>query len=344
MHMKYRDSQEKSAEYLRRVIPLMSKQAAAFHPISYAVWYEYVAGINPTLNADIDDLVKEGVVLDESTTFALHQKYIAELDEEAARRVSSELQQVLAEMTLSAEQAGDEASKFGSALEQWSEDLTEPGAADGLSAAAEKLLLDTHQMHNAVKSLSGRLNESQNEINRLRQEVSRAREDALADGLTGLVNRKGFDSALAACLSLTEPGAQGPCLLMSDIDLFKKVNDTYGHVFGDKVLRVVAETLKANVKGKDLAARYGGEEFVILLQDTPADGARILAERIRTAVENGRIRRIGNDETIAKITISLGVATYRTGESANDFIERADKALYESKAQGRNRVTVAQPG
>lgn len=340
--MKYCDSQEKSAEYLRRVIPLMSKQAAAFHPISYAVWYEYVAGINPTLKADIDALVEKGVVLDENTTFSLHQKHIAELDEEAAQRVSAGLQNVLAEMALSAEQAGDEASKFGSALEHWSGGLTEPGATAGLGAEADKLLRDTRQMHNAVKSLSGRLNESQNEIDRLRQEVSRAREDALADGLTGLTNRKGFDSALAACLSSTEPGAQGPCLLMTDIDLFKKVNDTYGHVFGDKVIRVVAQTLKDNVKGKDLAARYGGEEFVILLQDTPSDGARILAERIRTAVENGRIKRIGTDETIAKITISLGVATYQTGESASDFIARADKALYESKAQGRNRVTVAQ--
>jgi diguanylate cyclase len=131
---------------------------------------------------------------------------------------------------------------------------------------------------------------------------------------------------------------------MTDIDFFKKVNDTYGHVFGDKVIRVVAQTLKDNVKGKDLAARYGGEEFVILLQDTPANGARILAERIRTAVENGRIRRAGNDESIAKITISLGVASYRAGESASDFIERADKALYESKIQGRNRVTVAKQG
>jgi len=245
---------------------------------------------------------------------------------------------------MSAAQAGDEAFKFGNALEHWSEGLTELGSGAELEAGADKLLRDTHQMHNSITSLSGRLNESQEEIERLRQEVSRAREDALTDGLTGLTNRKGFDLVLATCLSSTEPGAQGPCLLMTDIDLFKQVNDTYGHLFGDNVIRVVAQTLKANVKGKDLAARYGGEEFVILLQDTPINGAHILAERIRTAVENGRIRRIGNDETIAKITVSLGVATYRVGESASDFIGRADKALYASKAQGRNRVTMAEPG
>jgi len=340
--MKYCDSLEKSAEYLRLAIPLMSKQAAAFHPISYVVWYEYVAGINPALKTSIDALVEKGVVLDDKTTFALYQKHIAELDEESAQRVSAGFERVLAEMSLSAAQAGNEASKFGTALEQWSEGLTEPGAGAALGAGADKLLSDTRQMHNAITSLSGRLSESKEEIERLRQEVSRAKEDALTDGLTGLVNRKGFDLALATCLSSTDHGAHGPCILMTDIDFFKKVNDTYGHLFGDKVIRVVAQTLKANVKGKDLAARYGGEEFVILLQDTPIQGAHVLAERIRVAVENGRIRRIGNDETVSKITVSLGVATYREGESASEFIERADKALYASKTQGRNRVTLAE--
>ncbi len=171
--MKYHDSQEKSAEYLRRVIPLMSRQAAAFHPISYAVWYEYAAGINPALKADIDALLEASAVLDESAIFTLHQKHIAELDEESAQRVGSGLQRVLAEMTLSAEQAGNEASRFGSALEQWSDGLTEPGASAKLGAEADKLLHDTRQMHDAVKSLSGRLSESQNEIDRLRQEVRR---------------------------------------------------------------------------------------------------------------------------------------------------------------------------
>lgn len=339
--MKYSDSLEQSAEYLRRVIPLMSKQAAAFHPISYAVWYEYVAGINPALKASIDELLQSGTVLDEATTCALYRKHIAEVDEETAQRVSAGFQRVLADMSHSAAQAGDQASRFGAALEQWTEGLAEPAA--GLGADANKLLRDTHQMHVAITSLKGRLADSQNEIERLRQEVSRARQDALADGMTGLANRKGFDLALAACLSSIEPGAQGPSLLITDIDFFKRVNDTYGHLFGDKVIRAVAQTLKDNVKGKDLAARYGGEEFVILLPDTPVEGARMLAERLRVTVENGRIRRVDRDETIAKVTVSFGVTCYRPGESASEFIERADQALYASKTQGRNRVTVAAP-
>ncbi|MBS4096962.1 MAG: diguanylate cyclase [Sulfuricella sp.] len=333
--MKYSDSQEKSGEFLRRTIPLMRKQTAAFHPISYAVWYEYVAGINPLLTASLDEMMKTGLVLDEEVTHSLYQKHIAEIDEEVAKRVSSGFQRVLADMSHSAAQAGDQAHKFGAALEQWSGGL-------GEDAGVGKLREDTQQMQGAIASLNGRLNQSQQEIERLRQEVSRARQDALADGLTGLTNRKGFDLAMASCLSSIETGVRGPSLLMTDIDFFKKVNDSYGHLFGDKVIRVVAQTLKDNVKGKDLAARYGGEEFVILLPDTPVEGARILAEKLRATVENGRIRRLDSNETIAKVTISLGVAAYRPGESAAEFIERADQALYASKTQGRNRVTVAQ--
>ncbi|MBI5108197.1 MAG: GGDEF domain-containing protein, partial [Rhodocyclales bacterium] len=130
--------------------------------------------------------------------------------------------------------------------------------------------------------------------------------------------------------------------LMADIDHFKQVNDTYGHVFGDKVLRAVAQILQDNVKGKDTAARYGGEEFIVLLPDTPLEGARQLAERIRGIVERCRIKRSGDQGAVANIMVSLGAASLRGGERATDFIARADAALYTSKTSGRNRVTVAQ--
>jgi diguanylate cyclase len=128
---------------------------------------------------------------------------------------------------------------------------------------------------------------------------------------------------------------------MLDIDHFKKCNDTYGHLFGDKVIRRVAQVITKNVKGQDLPARIGGEEFAILLPDTPVAGALALAERIRMAVERGRIKRGDGAEAVGNITISLGVAEYAPGETLEAFILRADQALYASKAGGRNRVTHA---
>ena len=99
--------------------------------------------------------------------------------------------------------------------------------------------------------------------------------------------------------------------------------------------------LKENVKGRDTAARYGGEEFIILLPDTPLRGAQALAENIRSSIERGRIKRSGSEEAVARVTLSLGVAHYHPGESITAFIERADRALYAAKHDGRNRVSIA---
>ncbi|HEX5392768.1 MAG TPA: GGDEF domain-containing protein [Rhodocyclaceae bacterium] len=340
--MRYTDDRERSAEYLRLALPLMTKQAAGLHPLSYAVWYEYVSGANPPLKEHLDRLMAEGRVLDDEQIHVIYRQFVAELDEEAARRVAQGFQQVLVDVGRSVDQAGDQASRFGRSLEQWEADLQDD-APPSQSESRKQVLQDTRQMQDTMSVLKESLNESRQEVERLRREVARARMDSLSDSLTGLANRKGFDQALEACLA-SQPNAEaGPSLLVADIDNFKQINDNYGHLFGDRVIRMVADILKANVKGKDMAARYGGEEFVVLLPDTPLEGAQALAEKIRTTIAAGRIRRQDSNQTLAKVTTSLGVSTYRQGESANEFFDRADKALYVSKEEGRNRVTVAPP-
>lgn len=340
--MKYQDSVEKSTEFLRLALPLMSKQTAALTPISYAVWYEYVAGINTPLREHIAALTASGNVLDEAATIELYRKHIVELDEELAQRISLGLQKVMADMTQSAAQAGNQAGQFGEALEQWSAGLQDAQPdVSALQAGLPALLRNTRDTQQSIATLNERLEHSRRETERLRQEVIRVRQDALADGLTGLTNRKGFDLALASCLAATGPAARGagPCLLMADIDHFKQVNDSYGHVFGDKVIRTIAEVLKQSTGNQHTAARYGGEEFVILMPETPLDDAHSLAQSIRTMVEKCRIKRSDNNKTIAKITVSVGVTCHRAGESGSEFVARADSALYASKHNGRNCVT-----
>lgn len=339
--MKYQETIEQSAEYLRLALPLMSRQAAALHPVSYGVWYEYVAGFNRPLRNAIDELTRDGKVLDETLTSELFRTHIAELDEQTAHRVATGFRKVMAEVSQDAADAGEHASRFGSALEQWSEGLGMAATTSVVGSGIDLLLSGTREMQGAIATLQQRLDASRLEIERLQQEVNRAREAALADELTGLTNRRGFDQALSACLAAETANAEGTCLLLADIDHFKQVNDTYGHLVGDKVLRAVAQILKASVKGKDTAARFGGEEFVVLLPDTDIDGARALAEKLRLTIERSRIRRSDNQQEIARITVSFGIASHCVGESANDFISRADNALFLSKRRGRNRVTLA---
>ena len=130
-------------------------------------------------------------------------------------------------------------------------------------------------------------------------------------------------------------------VLMLDIDFFKRFNDTYGHACGDVVLQMVASVIQQNTRNQDMAARYGGEEFVVMLCDTPARTAEKIAERIRTSIENLDILYDGQH---LNLTISVGVAQYNPEHdtTAKDLVDRADKALYESKQHGRNRVSIAE--
>jgi diguanylate cyclase len=194
-----------------------------------------------------------------------------------------------------------------------------------------------------MQQLQQRLADSRREIDTLRDEVRRARRDSLVDSLTGLANRRAFDQRLAACLAelQADPQRQAPCVVMLDIDHFKRINDTYGHNFGDQVLRAVAQVLNQLAGHGALAARVGGEEFTLLLPSATPVQAQQVAEKLRATVAASRVKRKGADEVLERVTISLGVAPYHRGESAREFVERADQALYASKKAGRDRVTLA---
>jgi diguanylate cyclase len=125
---------------------------------------------------------------------------------------------------------------------------------------------------------------------------------------------------------------------MIDIDHFKKFNDTYGHLVGDQVLRLVARTMVENLKGRDIIARYGGEEFVILLPSTKLEDAIRVGDHLRSCLGNKSIRKRNSNETLGTVTVSIGATLYYAGELLDEFIGRADIALYKAKNAGRNQV------
>ena len=127
-------------------------------------------------------------------------------------------------------------------------------------------------------------------------------------------------------------------LMLTDIDHFKKFNDTYGHLTGDQVLRLVAQAVKQNVKGQDIAARYGGEEFAVILPQTPLRQALTVADHIRRAVVAKELIKRSTGENLGRVTISVGVATLHKSETTQALLERADACLYAAKRSGRNLV------
>ena len=217
---------ERSTELLRQALPWMSRQAAGLHPVSYAVWFDYVAQTNPPLRAAIDEhLAREGT-LDEFATHALFTRHVADVDPETAQRVVDQMQRVLGGIGESAGAAGAHAARYSASLAQLAGVLargdTARGIDDGAAGVAHngpplrkladvvaEVIADTGTMRSQIGGLQQRLSDSRREIDRLREEVRRTREGSLLDSLTGLSNRRAFDQALAACLvaASTSPAA-----------------------------------------------------------------------------------------------------------------------------------------
>lgn len=335
---KYPEGPARSAEILRVALPQMTRQAAGAHPISYAVWYEHASGRNPRLSEALLALTSSGAVLDEEATWRLYRDHVAEIDEQTAQKVASGIRRIMTQMDESAETAGAQTDRFGDSLARFSDSVARGEAPD--PHALEQVLEHTSGMRAAMTALKERLASSQQEIERLRSEVDRARTEALVDPLTGLPNRRAFEMALGTALA--QPGRVAS-LIVADIDHFKKVNDSYGHLFGDSVLRIVAKAIEACLTPPQMAARVGGEEFAILVPGAELTLAQSLAERIRQAIAGSRIRRKDSHEAMGQVTVSLGVAAHRGDASPEAWFERADRALYASKANGRNRVTLDAP-
>lgn len=336
---RYSETREASGELLRMILPLLSKQAAGFHPISYAIWYECAAGINPPLKEEVDGLIASGKTLDDHMVAVLYEKHISRRDDAVSNKLRNELERMLQDLSRTASITGEHASAYSKSLGGFGEQLRPGVNPEQLRAAVQTMLEKTEQMCARTSELEIQLQDSSREVELLRAELVRARGEALTDPLTGIANRRGFMKAVEQLQVVCPDGLDKTCLIAADIDHFKKCNDDFGHLFGDKVIRNVAQILRKMVKGQDTAARIGGEEFVVLLPDTPLEGARKLADHIRTTVAAGRISH-GKDAQVGKITISLGVTNFQPGDTVETFLARADKALYASKTGGRNRVTI----
>jgi len=174
----------------------------------------------------------------------------------------------------------------------------------------------------------------------------RLAEGAFQDPLTGLYNRRHLDERLAAELAAAQRHGRSVSMILVDIDHFKQVNDAHGHLAGDEALKMIAFVLRGAVRKEDVLARYGGEEFCVIARETPLEGARALAERIRRAVERSHFTWEGEELGVTVsigVTASPGPAEVAQARTERDLYALADRALYAAKQQGRNRVVAIDP-
>ncbi len=214
---------------------------------------------------------------------------------------------------------------------------------DEITDKLAQLAKDLRRTISKVKEEIGRtraeLQRAQKQLEELKQEVEKYRERSIIDELTQILNRRGIMDLLVRELARSKRFNTPLSVLMLDIDDFKAINDTYGHIVGDKVLRAIASIVKNNLRITDAVGRYGGEEFLVVLPDTDAEAALVVAEKLRKAVEKKVYKY--RDSTF-KVTVSIGAAQAKPEDTPESLIDRADKALYLSKQAGKNRVTLAE--
>ena len=333
------DEYERTIAFAEIALGQIKALRHAATPRNYEIWYTYATGYKPSLNQKINETLKAGATLTQADLEQIYDTYLSparlsERIDEVGSQVKGEIDQVMAMI----DEAAGSASSYTESLAGMTEKIGQSKDREGLRAIVESLVQTAKEMEVSNHELEERLNESKQEIDALQSSLEAVRSESLTDPLTQLANRKFFDMTLESSIADARARNEPLSLMLTDIDHFKNFNDTFGHLTGDQVLRLVALSVKQNVKGQDTAARYGGEEFAIILPNTVLRAAITVADHIRRAVMNKELLKRSTGELLGRLTISIGVATLQKNDTAQTLIERADACLYTAKRCGRNRV------
>lgn len=324
--------------YANSAFDMLKRSGIPPYPQFYELLYTYSSGVNPTLNHRINAIFRNGESPTADLAETLYNEFLKSDVSDRMTNVSERMHARIEAVYEAIDAAMTTANAYSGSLQSASGDLEQDISVTAMKDLAHRLLAETRRMQETNRALEQKLEASRDDIASLQRDLDDVRRESLLDPLTKIANRKSFDEGMEVAIAEAADTNQPLCLMIIDIDHFKNFNDTYGHQTGDQVLRLVAMTVKSNIKGKDLAARYGGEEFVAILPSTDMEGAVIVAENIRKAIQAKELLKRSTNEKLGRITASFGVAAFRPGDTAAMLIERADRCLYAAKHAGRNRV------
>ncbi len=277
-----------------------------------------------------------GVALGRLTIGAAAGRPASANAEEAAKsdRIDAILRSI-AKLLLTQESDSD---AFTERLNGASSRLTQQLEANAVREIVMALIEDNRHMRDKLSNVRDQLESSRLQVLQLRNTLERAEESGMRDVVTLIGNRRYFDTTFAEELERARKTGDVFCLALADLDRFKLVNDRFGHLVGDRILRLFAEILVQNVRGQDRVARFGGEEFALMLPGASLEDATTAMERIRKVLEAKQWTLGPTGERVGTITASFGLAQMRASETGSDLIKRVDDRLYEAKAKGRNCV------
>lgn len=323
-----------AASIAGRAMRSMAEQRIPPTPTNFAIWFQYYAGSHDDLRNAIDLLIDHNRPFDSRTNQDLFETYIAP---QVSAVVIDTSERLHALMGAAKEFLASAIADNRSQMQMISQVADQGQAGVDPKALVAQLMNELARAATRTTRLEAGFAEKTRELDVIRDSLSKSEERARTDTLTGLANRRALDEFLRKAQTTADWG-EPLSVLMLDIDHFKTFNDNFGHGVGDQVLRLMAKVLREKVRPQDLPARYGGEELIAVLPNANLAASAEIAERIRRALAECTITRRSTGEVLPNITVSIGVAQYRTGESTADLIERCDRALYLAKGGGRNRV------
>ncbi len=322
-------------------LDLVRKHLTPPNPKTFEFWYQYADGSNLELKAEVDTLLKRGPgTLSMYDVEQFYDQYIAGASEEddAERNASTGLGDELKAVHEVLKNYVEHSKSFGDTLNVSMGELTPDATAQQIAKTVKCLIGENQRMEEETSELRNSVEHSQEQVKQLESRLQKAKDVSLFDPLTQLRNRRYYDQELPKLIIKSALDGTPMCLAVADIDHFKRVNDNFGHQIGDGILKLFADLLMKNIKGRDLVVRYGGEEFVVLLPETQLADAKALLEQIRKKLEGLSLSVRTTGQTVGNVTSSFGLVQLKPDEDKNALFERADQLLYRAKEEGRNRI------
>ncbi|PHR85271.1 MAG: GGDEF domain-containing protein [Colwellia sp.] len=333
--MSFEDDYQVTSKFSEHTHDFLSSHLIAPTPVNYSVIYLYISNENEMLSAAIDKTLQRGELITADFIADLFKRYVS-FTQQIENTILAPFEQTLSDTLEQIDKQVDNEDKAATNLQKLDKILAKSknnASMDNIVSYLYNTINNTKAQHEA---LSQKLTKTQQEINQLKDKLASSREEALVDSLTGLLNRRGCDEKLQHL-----DHADTHSSLAIDIDHFKKVNDTFGHFIGDKVIQRIAKTIQSHIGEQDIAVRFGGEEFVVVMANTPITEAKKTAEKIRLSISKMKLKQRDTNTYLPPISVSIGIAQNDNISEWTTLFEQADNALYQAKNSGRNRCICA---